>query len=127
MCKQDKPRTDFFKRTQAKDKLQSVCKTCSMSNKEERAVYARRYHLRSLYGITLADYERLLEAQNGVCAICKAPPESGRALAVDHVHDTKKVRGLLCVPCNVGLGAFKENPELFRLAVEYLEQADLGE
>lgn len=51
------------------------------------------------YGITGADYEKLLEAQGGKCAICRARPRSKR-LAVDHDHKSGAVRGLLCSRCN---------------------------
>src|ERR1039457_4157337 len=52
------------------------------------------------YGITVAQYDAMLVRQGGSCAICRKPP-TGRRLAVDHAHDeTKRVRGLLCFPCN---------------------------
>lgn len=57
-------------------------------------------------GIKDADqavYDRLLEEQQGLCAICNEPPKR-RKLALDHDHDTGKIRGLLCYGCNVGLG-----------------------
>jgi hypothetical protein len=62
-----------------------------------------------LYGITEADYLALLEKQGGVCAVCKEPPQG--KLCVDHVHDeTKRVRGLLCTPCNQATGLLKDSP-----------------
>lgn len=70
------------------------------------------------YGMTEAEYEDLLCGQCGVCAICGTNPE-GR-LAVDHNHDTKRVRGLLCRPCNSAIGLLKDSPEILRRAVEYL-------
>lgn len=66
------------------------------------------------YGITIEDYEQMLERQNGVCAICLRP-ESGvdksstvKQLAVDHDHETGRVRGLLCFRCNVVTARFEE-------------------
>jgi hypothetical protein len=53
-------------------------------------------------GFTAEDYDRLLAAQGGGCAICKAPPKT-RRLHVDHDHKTGAVRGLLCHRCNRGL------------------------
>lgn len=94
---------------------------------------ARDTHLRRQYGITLNDYEVLLSAQGGVCAICGNPPyipeaerprRQGRPtraiLAVDHDHDTGHVRGLLCIPCNRGIGFLKDSPKILRSAFEYL-------
>lgn len=65
----------------------------------------QRKKLRARYGITPADYARMLVRQGGVCAICGAPPPSGRVrrLHVDHDHASGKVRGLVCYHCNVGL------------------------
>jgi hypothetical protein len=74
------------------------------------------------YGITLAEYERLLKKQKGVCAICKKPEYDARQrrLSVDHDHETGRVRGLLCARCNRALGMFNDNPELLRSAARYL-------
>jgi len=105
-------------------------------SKEDKAVYHRAYylahkgengrrnrsnHLRIRYGITLADYDEMLENQGGGCAICgKTPAEEGRHLSVDHDHETGEVRGLLCVDCNRGLGCFRDNSNLCRFAAQYL-------
>lgn len=74
------------------------------------------------YGITVADYDQMLVAQNGVCKICRQVCVTGRSLSVDHCHETGKVRGLLCASCNNGLGRFKDNALLLRAAAEYLER-----
>ncbi len=60
-------------------------------------------HLRSVYGLELWQYDALLVAQGGVCAICLGAPDRQR-LGVDHDHDTGRVRGLLCRRCNSQLG-----------------------
>lgn len=85
----------------------------------------RRAHLRYRYGIDPEDYDARMESQGGVCAICKRPPDPqntrGRGvLFVDHCHDAKHVRGLLCNDCNliIGHGATTER---LRAAIEYLE------
>jgi len=73
------------------------------------------------YGITLEEYEVLLIKQNNVCAICSASTGSNnKRLAVDHNHQTGVVRGLLCDDCNIGLGKFKDNPNLLIKAINYL-------
>jgi hypothetical protein len=55
-------------------------------------------------GISWEEYVRLLNAQNGVCAICKRQEQqSGKKLAVDHDHATGAIRGLLCADCNIKL------------------------
>lgn len=75
--------------------------------------------LRRRYGIGLAEYAALFEAQSGACALC-GDSQIGRRLAVDHCHETKKIRALLCVKCNLGLGQFKDSPELLEKAAQYL-------
>lgn len=75
------------------------------------------------FGITKADYDRLLEAQGGVCAICRGTQVNRRKrLDVDHCHKTGRVRGLLCGFCNRALGMLKDNPELFLRVVTYLSK-----
>ena len=73
------------------------------------------------YGITKEQYEQMHKNQNGVCAICKSTEKTGRKLAIDHDHETNKVRGLLCTKCNNGLGNFKDSKENLQAALNYLE------
>lgn len=66
------------------------------------------------YGLTLAEFANLSKRQDGKCAICANVPKT---LYVDHCHVSNKVRGLLCSPCNSGLGYFHDNPgKLLRAA-----------
>ena len=88
---------------------------------EERRMH---HYLVRRFGITLAKYLALLEAQEGRCAICKRIPDeadpNGWRFCVDHDHETGAVRGLLCRTCNIGLGAFRDDPALLRAADRYL-------
>jgi hypothetical protein len=79
----------------------------------------RAGHLKRKFGISLEDYDRLLAEQHGGCAICGDPPEPGTHLHVDHDHEDGRVRGLLCVRCNNGLGQFKEDDALIDEAAAY--------
>ena len=77
------------------------------------------------YGITLKDYDRMLEEQNHKCKICGKSETAivggiKPMLSVDHCHETKKVRGLLCSACNRALGMFKDSPEILKNAIKYL-------
>ena len=94
-----------------------ICKTCHLDN--NRAWRAEQ--VGSDFGLTFQEYEDLLEAQNGLCAICKEKCLSGRRLAVDHDHVTGKVRGLLCLNCNTLLGKAHDDIDLLKRAVEYLQ------
>lgn len=76
-------------------------------------------HRKYKYGITKAQFQNLLLAQNSKCAICLEE----KPLQVDHCHVTDKVRGLLCGPCNRALGMLQENPVLTDNATGYLKKA----
>ena len=80
---------------------------------------SRRFHLKTAYDLTQHEYEEMLKAQDGKCAICQTPVAHPD---VDHDHKTDKVRGLLCMTCNRGLGQFKENRQLLIAAAEYLKR-----
>lgn len=71
---------------------------------------------------TVEEYDAMLAAQGGGCAICEIKVDrNGRRLAVDHCHDTGVVRGILCMNCNATLGRMNDDPALLRKAAEYLE------
>ncbi len=77
----------------------------------------RHYKLSARYGIGLDEVERMIEEQGGVCAICR----SAAPRDVDHDHETGEVRGILCSPCNTGMGLFKDDAHHLRDAATYLE------
>jgi hypothetical protein len=80
-----------------------------------------RYNIKK-YGITVEKYNELFTAQNGNCYLCgRNQSEFKFRLAVDHCHKTSKVRALLCSGCNTGLGNFKENIEVMKKAIQYIE------
>lgn len=73
--------------------------------------------LRYKYGIGAKEYEALRKAQGGQCALCGVEPE---VLCVDHCHATGEVRGLLCTPCNTGIGHLRDDVAILRRAIDYL-------
>ena len=97
-------------------------------NRPARLASERANKLRIRYGMTVADYDLMLEAQGGVCAICEAAPNSPRnaskgRLCLDHDHRTGTPRSLLCSACNSALGYLDDNPELLMKAANYLRLA----
>lgn len=82
---------------------------------------ARTRDLKRSFDLTPEQYQEMSEAQNGVCAICKRPDRK-KALAVDHNHETGKVRGLLCNPCNRALGLFQDSADVLTTAADYLKE-----
>jgi hypothetical protein len=129
-CGKPRPLADFHKRARSKDGRHPYCKTCNKANAaewrrnnpERRKAISRRYHLDSTYGLSTAEYDAMLAAQGGGCAICHRPEPMGRGrFHVDHCHETGRVRALLCDPCNRGIGLLRDNPEVLRAAAAYLE------
>lgn len=76
------------------------------------------------YGITVDEYDKLFLQQDGKCAMCGKPSE--KTLVVDHDHETKNVRSLLCERCNIMFGwiedGWRRNPEILSCAAQYREK-----
>ena len=73
------------------------------------------------FSLTVDEYDKMLENQQGKCAICRCDRKiQKRNFAVDHCHATGKIRGILCGNCNSGLGFFKDNPQSLTNALTYL-------
>jgi hypothetical protein len=140
-CKDCLPIDSFGKNASAHDGLATYCKPCAVkivtksrhknptshreSSKRWREKNPERHadnHARWKYGVEHGSYARMLEAQNGKCAICGTTQPGLRIsrFHIDHCHETGKVRGLLCSPCNTGLGQFKHDTTLLKAASDYL-------
>jgi hypothetical protein len=89
-----------------------------------KAATDRRSHLKRKYGITPEDYDRMLEAQGGVCGICERLPREDISFHVDHDHETGEIRGLLCFRCNNALGDFEDDIDRMRKALRYVDRPD---
>lgn len=88
--------------------------------------YHRQWELGKNFGLSLDDYETMLSAQDGKCAICGTDKSykngnKRRNFSVDHDHVTGKVRGLLCFVCNTGIGHLQDDADIIRKAIVYLE------
>jgi hypothetical protein len=95
-------------------------KAWARKSRGKRLKKLREIHLRNKFGLTPVEFDTLLAAQDGACALCDAPPTSGISLHVDHDHGTGEIRGLLCMRCNNALGLFREDPDLLRRAARYV-------
>lgn len=138
-CGEDKPLEQFHKAKTGKYGRHPKCAKCKNKaaegyyqrwTTEQRLAHRERVH-RTRYGVTAEFVTDLFELQEGCCAICgkagekPAVGEKGRranVLHIDHDHESGKVRALLCLNCNVGLGRFKDNTSLLLAAAIYIEK-----
>ena len=114
-CGVEKPLSEFHQK-------QADCKSCRRKKDSKRYYETDRanYYKRT-YGITLADYDRMYEEQEGCCAICGTHQlEITKRFCVDHCHDTGQVRGLLCDSCNKGIGILQDNDDILYRAADYI-------
>jgi len=101
-----------------KELVNSRSKEWYESNKDR----VKHLNLQRDFKISLEDYNNLMDKQDDCCGICKRHKSEFKIkFAVDHNHDTGKVRGLLCGSCNNGLGRFKDSVDLLSNAIKYLE------
>ncbi len=118
-CRETKPISDFNKDKHQKDGLKGDCRAC-------RVFIRRKTDLYRKYNMSLRQYEKLFEKQGECCAICGTHQSKLKTrLCVDHDHIINKVRGLLCVACNRGLGYFKDDCSILTKANQYLRKAIL--
>jgi len=87
----------------------------------------KSYHLKRLYGITLEQWETMFEAQGQQCACCGVlKTKNKRRWHVDHCHETKKIRGILCHQCNSALAYAKEDISRLQAMINYLKSHSPG-
>ena len=96
------------------------CKPChseyNKAYKARKKAELKEYRIRVKYGLTLDEYQEMVETTPH-CPICG----SEEPLVIDHDHSTGEVRGLICQPCNKGLGFFRDNIESMQNAITYLQ------
>lgn len=110
-CRQISPLENWHKNATSSDGYASYCKQC-------RKEQGREGHLRRTFGLATAEYEALVRAQGGMCAICR----QASVKHLDHDHATGAIRGGLCGPCNMGLGQFGDDPIRLIAAARYLQK-----
>lgn len=128
-CGESKPLWDFHKFWMSRDGHCAQCAACKLTSERIRnadpAVKAVKYstNLRNLYGITLQEKLDLIEAQGGLCPVCKKELAllDPKRVHVDHCHVTGLVRGVLCGHCNPMLGNAFDNVEILKAGIAYLE------
>jgi hypothetical protein len=140
-CKLSKAEVNFPAHRTNKDRLNGSCRTCLNAykkkqwdkdpekfrrykrlsyhkNHDKNIELNRKWSLLLRYNLTLAQYSEMVAKQDGRCAICKQ--RTGKRLVVDHDHTSGRVRGLLCGPCNSGIGHLKDDYFIVKSAADYL-------
>ena len=140
-CKESKKDEDFNKRSAGKNGLAYHCRDCAQKSykahyyrednldairekcrtyKSQNQDSVRNSRFKTLYGITLDQFNKMKEDQHGLCATCGKKPI--KTLCVDHDHVTGKVRGLLCSSCNRGIGLLQDSIDILKQSVKYLRK-----
>lgn len=133
LCQEEKPLDAFSVHKKGAQGRHPVCKSCRSrqaklwyTQKRSEIIQSRREwrkqtgaDRRHSYGLSIEEFNAMVVAQNGRCAICGEIP-TGRGFHVDHCHLTGKIRGLLCRGCNLALGNMKDDPVRLKRAADYL-------
>ncbi len=139
-CNQTKTLDLFVKAKWCSDGVRNICKDCRnrcgrkhyQTNKEEYSKDSRALGLKKSYWPELSkdealiEYDKLLKSQDHKCAICQKHESSfKKPLFVDHCHKSKKVRGLLCRSCNLGIGFLKadSSTKLLESSISYIQKS----
>lgn len=143
-CKENKPVSEFNKKTKQRNGLCPYCRDCIKMKYHEKIridpdYFNRRQNERRKedpdyrisayqrnkerkYGISQEKFDKILKSQKGKCAICGIHQRDlKRKLAIDHNHDTGVVRGLLCHKCNFLLGYANEDLDVLQNSINYLK------
>ena len=133
ICKKLKEADEFGWKAKTKSGVDTACKPCLRirdrtrykRDTAKRKKSAKWAALKFRYGLAKDQWDALLQSQDGKCAICRkilaaeSPGPSDRA-CVDHAHEDGKVRGMLCNPCNAGIGHFMDSSAIAQAAADYL-------
>lgn len=131
-CKIDKPINEIAWTSKIKNLRNNICKKCKnklQQDKRNKNPIKERLRKIKEYKITEDQYKEMFLSQDNKCAICNNSEKSltnkgdrFKNLAIDHCHSTNKVRGLLCINCNQALGKVKDNIEILKSMIAYLEK-----
>lgn len=126
ICKREKiSRTEYFSNPEKYSV--SRRRTKHLDYEYDTPDYYKTIRLKRLYGLTLDECNKMLIEQENKCAICGRSgtiiyngKDKNDLLYIDHDHETGKVRGILCCNCNFGLSLFRDDPELLKSAIAYI-------
>ena len=128
-CKLELPLSSFYKDRSRKNGHYPRCKECQSTYtkawRKENLDKTRKYFIKNRYGISVEEYNSMLREQMDACSICITVFPGGKrdVFYIDHDHKTGNVRGLLCRNCNLMIGYAKDDTDILREAVRYLERS----
>lgn len=132
VCRSELPLTDFYRDKSKPNGIAYTCKKCSRKRQlqwqrdnRDRLNAKNARHRWKAQGIdlTIEQITEQMEKQGYACACCGDEVSLSKfGYHYDHCHATLKLRGILCPPCNKGIGFFDDDPHLLRLAIKYLER-----
>lgn len=125
-CKIEKPLDAFQKRPERPIGVKPRCRDCQRADdaKKRTTEAGKRKYRKQLWkkagiNITYEEYKEKYLRLDGRCEICHTQLPS---LCVDHNHETKEIRGLLCTSCNLGIENLKESTKVMANAIKYIEK-----
>jgi len=103
-----------------REKIKSQVKKWQAENPDAR----KRQRIRK-YGLTLTQFRKMMEEADHKCQICGHSDQSDPNMfpVIDHCHDTGKVRGVLCMNCNMGIGKLRDSVSTLEAAIAYLRRS----
>lgn len=122
-CRERKPMDDYYWNNKTKTSRVRRCKPCyGLHMRSSYKANIKASKRKTAYGLTSAQFDEMWQQQDGKCAICRRLLDNSSRLGVhvDHCHFDDQIRGLLCGHCNMGLGRFRDDPELLQEAAAYL-------
>ncbi len=126
-CTEEKDISLFKKDSNRKGGYSSLCKACHNAcytnldpEVKERLKQKKAVQRRGHLGYS-KNYDEMFALQDGRCAACGNPPETGKRLARDHDHETGEARGLLCTPCNLALGLLRDDHNRVSGLLRYIQ------
>tara|TARA_R110002074_G_scaffold209979_1_gene378986 strand:- start:132 stop:602 length:471 start_codon:yes stop_codon:yes gene_type:complete len=115
----------YAKNKEYKEKNKEYIKAYRKQNIEKERQQQADYKRKKKYGISPEEYNYMIKEQNNKCKICLVDflyDKTSTKPFVDHCHTTNKVRGLLCLHCNTGLGYFKDHIPTLTKTINYLQE-----
>lgn len=112
------------------EKMRDKSRRWREANPEAFKASAQRTNYKRLYNMSIEERDAKFAAQGFVCDACgteKPGTVRGWGWAVDHDHATGKVRGIICLHCNVALGKVRDSTDHLRKLIAYLERHSVND